>query len=175
MFSSKPSSVVYKVTQSEIEWAKQKVKEFEKSKGGKWRYPDVEAWRGVLGGKKIYDWLKTVCEDVEWGGELNVSGLVDHYDYKIGLYKIEGKCATQWYYKWITPKVQLVKEYPKDFYIGAKYKEIVVPNEVHVIGWATRDYVMACPIGKKYGSPFYKVPLTKLRDLAELKEILEKV
>jgi len=46
------------VTEDDIKFAKNQIAEFEKIAEGKWRYTDVEAWRGVVCEILVSKWLE---------------------------------------------------------------------------------------------------------------------
>jgi len=151
-----------KVNNSDIDFAKKQIKEFEKTKKGKWRYKNVEAWRGVVCEMLTGKWFEENYNIEKKVKGLDTSGIVDDCDLIINKKKIEIKSATKNYFKFIMPKVNNVINNPKDFYVGVKYNETINPNEVLIIGYIRHNEVLKYPIKKNKGAAYYEVPLNKL-------------
>lgn len=152
-----------KVSEQDKIFAKSQIDRFKRIEQGKWRYSGVEAWRGIVCEMLTGKWLESNFPVQKKAKGLDDSGIVDDCDMVINGKKVEIKSATKSYFKYIMPKIHDVLDKPKDVYIGAKYIENVEPNEVEIIGFITRDNILKYPIEKNKGAPYYKVPLTSLK------------
>jgi hypothetical protein len=151
------------VTEADIAIAKQQIEAFEQIKEGRWRYRDVEAWRGVVCELLVSRWLEARFEVSTKAKGLDTSGIYDDCDMIIKDKKVEIKSATKNYFKYLMPKIHDVQRKPKDIYIGAKYNETVTPNEVQLLGYITREAILNYPIKQNLGAPYYEVPLWRLK------------
>jgi len=143
-------------------FAKDQINAFKKIKEGKWRYTNVEAWRGIVCEILIAKWLNDNYEVEENAKGLDDTGIIDDYDMKINGKKIEIKSATKNYFQYIMPKIHDIQDKPKDFYIGAKFNETVKPNIVQLIGFIEPNQIKRFPIKQNKGAPYYEVPLNAL-------------
>ena len=155
-----------------IEFAKKQISEFEKISAGRWRYKNVEAWRGIVCEILTSDWLKNFYNVIESAKGLDNSGIYDSYDILIDNIKIEVKSATKNYFRYIMPKVYDITHKPKDFYIGVKYNETTQPNEVIIVGFITRKDILKYKIERNKGAPYYKIPLSDLQNISLLSNYL---
>jgi hypothetical protein len=149
--------ILITVTAEDIAFAKAQISEFEKIAQGKWRYADVEAWRGVVCEMLVSRWLETHFEVTTKAKGLDSSGVYDDCDVVINGKKIEIKSATKNYFKYLMPKIYDVQRKPKDFYLGAKYNETVEPNVVQLLGYITKEEILAFPIKQNKGAPYYEI------------------
>ena len=156
------------VTEEDINFAKKQISEFEKIEEGKWRYSDVEAWRGVVCEMLVSNWLGLKFNVNVKAKGLDTSGIYDEYDLIINSKKIEIKSATKNYFKYLMPKIHDVINKPKDIYIGAKYNETVDPNKVYILGFIKREEILVFPIRQNKGAPYYEIPLNALKEINEL-------
>ena len=155
------------VTEDDILFAKNQIAEFEKIAEGKWRYTDVEAWRGVVCEILVSRWLETKYNVTVKAKGLDTSGIYDEYDLIINGKKIEIKSATKNYFKYLMPKIHDVQNKPKDLYIGAKYNETVEPNKIYILGFIERAEILKYPVKQNKGAPYYEVPLSALKEINE--------
>jgi hypothetical protein len=153
---------IIKVTEKDKQFAKQQIEAFEKTQHGKWRYSDVEAWRGIVCEMLTSRWFEERFNVEKPAKGLDTSGIIDDCDLIINGKKIEIKSATRNYFKYIMPKIYDITNKPKDMYIGVKYNETVEPNEVEIIGSITRQNIMKYPIKQNKGAPYYEIPLNDL-------------
>ena len=151
-----------KVSQEDIEFAKEQINAFEKSKAGKWRYSNVEAWRGIVCEMLTSDWLCSHYQVSKKAKGIDTSGIVDECDLIINTKKIEIKSATKLHFKYIMPKIHDIDSKPKDVYIGARYNETVEPNEVQIIGFIKLSEVKKFPIKRNKGAAYYEIPFSEL-------------
>jgi len=163
--------ITIKVKESDIDFAKKQIAAFEKSKGGQWRYKDVEAWRGVVCEMLVSEWLEANFDVKQNAKGLDTSGLEDECDLIIGNKKVEVKSATKNYFKYLMPKIHDVHNKPKDIYIGAKYNETIEPNEIQILGYIKREDMLKYPKSRNKGAPYYEIPIADLMEIT--KEIFE--
>lgn len=150
------------VNESDIDFAKKQIEEFEKTSFGSWRYDNVEAWRGIVCEMLTSKWLESNYEVEKVAKGLDTSGIVDDCDMVIKSKKIEIKSATSVYYKYLMPKIHDLRDKPKDIYIGVKYNETTLPNEIYILGYMKREDILKYPIKKNKGAAYYEVPLSDL-------------
>ena len=131
-----------KVSEADIQFAKSQISSFEKTSAGKWRYAEVEAWRGIVCEMLTSEWLCAHYEVYKSAKGLDSSGKVDDCDLIIHGRKIEIKSATKSHFRYIMPKIHDIHSSPKDVYIGSRYVETSDPNEVHIIGYLKHKEVL---------------------------------
>ena len=158
-----------------IQFAKNQITEFEKISAGKWRYQNVEAWRGIVCEILTSNWLKDYFNVSKEAKGLDNSGIYDSYDLIIDNKKIEIKSATKNYFRFIMPKVYDILHKPKDIYIGVKYNETVNPNKVIIIGFIEREKILNYQIEKNKGASYYKIPLLDLKKISLLNDWLKDI
>ena len=161
--------IILKVSEKDILFAKNQIKAFEKIDAGKWRYDNVEAWRGIVCEILTSKWLEKNFQVQSSAKGLDDSGMTDDYDLMIKTKKIEIKSATKNYFKYIMPKVYDIHDKPKDIYVGTKYNEQTSPNTVQIIGFIYIENIKNYPIEKNKGAPYYKIPLNDLTTIEDLK------
>ncbi len=110
-----------KVSEEDINFAKKQISEFEKIPKGKYRYSNVEAWRGIVCEILTSNWLNSKFDVQKRAKGLDTSGRYDDYDMIINGKQIEIKSATKFYFKFIMPKQPLVDNKIIDILIGVKY------------------------------------------------------
>jgi hypothetical protein len=152
-----------KVTQKDIDFAKNQIAEFVKIEQGKWRYSNVETWRGVVCEMLTSKWLEQNYKVDKPAKGLDTSGVYDDCDMVINSKKVEIKAATKNYFKYIMPKVWNAEHYPKDVYVGVKYNETVEPNQVLIVGFIKQKDIKKYPIKKNKGGAYYEIPLNDLK------------
>lgn len=157
-----------KVSQDDIDFAREQIEKFEQIEQGQWRYNDVEAWRGVVAEILASRWLSENFDVGEAATGLLPTGIEDEYDLIVNGRTVEIKSATKNYFRYIMPKIHDVINHPKDIYIGIKYNETIEPNEIQIIGFMSRDHILSYPIKKNKGAPYYEVPLAKLTPIEKL-------
>lgn len=108
------------VTAADIQFAKQQIKAFEKIEAGRWRYSNVEAWRGIVCELLASNWLKDNLKVEQSAKGLDDSGIVDDCDMIINAKKVEIKSATKYHFRYLMPKIHDVRDKLKDIYIGVK-------------------------------------------------------
>lgn len=155
--------ITIKVTEENKRFAKKQIEEFEKTKAGKWRYKDVEAWRGIVCELLCSQWLEKNFNVTKRAKGLDVSGLVDDCDLIINGKKVEIKSATKNNFRYLMPKVCDVIDKPKDVYIGVKYNEIIEPNEIYILGYIKWRDILKFPIEQNKGASYYEIPLAELK------------
>ena len=151
-----------KVTEQAKQFAKQQIEAFKKIAAGRWRYTNVEAWRGIVCEMLASEWFEQNFKIDKSAKGLDDSGIVDDCDMIINAKKVEIKSATKNRYRLLTPKIYDVRDRQIDIYIGCKYNEEVEPNEMQIWGWTTRSEILKCPENQDKGAPYYEVPLLKL-------------
>jgi len=151
------------VTETDKDFARNQIKEFEKIKQGQYRYTDVEAWRGVVCEMLTSKWLEQNYKVDKAAKGLDSSGIYDDCDMVINSKKVEIKSATKNYFKYIMPKVTNVIGKPKDVYIGVKYNETCEPNNVIIVGYIKHKEILKCPIKRNKGSAYYEIPFNILK------------
>jgi hypothetical protein len=156
-----------KVTEEDKQFAKQQIKAFERTQYGKWRYTNVEAWRGIVCEMLTSKWLQQKFNVEKSAKGLDTSGIVDECDLMISGKKVEIKSATKNYFKYIMPKIYDITNKPKDIYIGVKYNETVEPNEIQIMGSITKQQIMKYPVKQNKGAPYYEIPLNDLTSINE--------
>ncbi|MFR3557137.1 MAG: hypothetical protein ACLTUN_01290 [Paraclostridium sordellii] len=156
-----------------IKLAKQQIEEFRKTSKGKFKYSGVNSWRGIVAEFIVSDWLNTITNvDIHSKG-VDTSGKYDDYDILVNNLKVEVKCATEYYHKFITPKVKLVTDKPKDIYIGCKYHSRSKSyDEVEIIGFTEVKFIKNCNISQMHGAAYYEVPLSDLIPIEKLQPYL---
>lgn len=154
--------ITIKVTEEDKLFAKQQIEAFEKIDAGKWRYTDVEAWRGIVCEMLAGKWLEQNFNTDKDVKGLDDSGIVDDCDMIINGKKVEIKSATKNYFKYLMPKIHDVNNKPKDIYIGAKYNETIEPNEIQILGYIKRADILKYPIKQNKGAAYYEIPLIAL-------------
>jgi len=156
-----------KVSHKDVEFAKNQIKEFKKIKQGYWRYQNVEAWRGIVCEMLTSNWLSNNFNVQKKAKGLDSTGIVDDCDMIINNYKVEIKSATRSYFRYLMPKIYDVNEKPKDFYIGVKYNETTIPNEIEILGFIKRCDITVSkyPIKQNKGAAYYEIPLTDLQPI----------
>ena len=172
-YVSSKTTVSLDVKKEDIEWAKNEISEFEKTEKGKWRYAGVEAWRGILGERLVFLWLSRQFPGTEKNDDISKCEDYDSYDFIINSFKIDVKCATEWMHASITPKVNTCKLWKKDIYIGCKYDERSQPEKVVIMGWVYGKELDKFPVLKDKGTEYYEIPITELKDIKKLLEILK--
>ena len=153
------------VTKKDKDFAKKQIEDFEKIKQGKWRYENVETWRGVVCEMVTSKWIEQNFKVDKPAKGLDNSGVFDDCDMIINSKKVEIKSATKNYFRYIMPKVWNVTNYPKDIYLGVKYNETLEPNEVQILGYIKHSDILKYPIKKNKGGAYYEVPLKKLKSI----------
>lgn len=156
-----------KVTEEDKQFAKQQIEAFERTQYGKWRYTNVEAWRGIVCEMLTSKWLQQKFNVEKSAKGLDTSGIVDECDLIISGKKVEIKSATKNYFKYIMPKIYDITNKPKDIYIGVKYNETVEPNEIQIMGSITKQQIMKYPVKQNKGAPYYEIPLNDLTSINE--------
>jgi hypothetical protein len=156
-----------KVKIDDINFAKNQISAFEKIELGKWRYSNVESWRGIVCEMLTSDWLESNFEIEKKAKGLDSSGIIDDCDMVINSKKVEIKSATKILYKFLMPKIYDVRDKPKDIYIGAKYNERVEPNEVWIMGYMRREDIFKYSIKQNMGAPYYEIPFEDLLQINE--------
>jgi len=156
-----------KVTEEDKQFAKQQIEAFERTQYGKWRYTNVEAWRGIVCEMLTSKWLQQKFNVEKSAKGLDTSGIVDECDLMISGKKVEIKSATKNYFKYIMPKIYDIINKPKDIYIGVKYNETVEPNEIQIMGSITKQQIMKYPVKQNKGAPYYEIPLNDLTSINE--------
>ena len=152
------------VTPWDIKFWKEQVEKFQQTEKGKWRYPGVDAWKGVVCEFVVSDYLGTKYKVDQYAKGLDTSGNEDEQDMMMYGKRVQIKSATEVHYKFITPKVHDVNKFPyKDIYIGASYDDTREPNVVELHGYLTREEVMQYPTNQQYGAEYYEVPLEDLK------------
>lgn len=159
--------IILNVSQQDIDFAQNQIREFEQTPAGQYRYDDVEAWRGIVCEMLVSRWLGTHFTVNEAAKGLDTTGIVDDYDLKVNGHTVEVKSATKNYFQYLMPKIHDVDNHPKEFYIGAKYNETVTPNQVIILGYITPDEIRQFPTEQNKGARYYKVPLSKLRQITQ--------
>ncbi len=157
--------VIIKVSEEDKQFAHQQIENFKKIPAGRWRYTDVEAWRGVVCEMLTSKWLEANFNVEKPAKGLDDSGIVDDCDMIINGKKIEIKSATKNYFKYLMPKIHDVEDKPKDIYIGVKYNETAEPNEIQILGYIKHSEILAYPIEQNKGAPYYKIPLSSLKPI----------
>lgn len=165
--------IIIEVNPNEILWAKEEISKFENSTKGQWRYEGVNAWRGLIGERLVYNWFKDEFEYIEKNKDLSEDDEFDEYDFMINGYKLDVKCATEWMHAAITPKVITCHNWPKDFYVGCKYDERCNPHRVLIMGWIRSEDLKKFPILKNKGTDYYEIPINELDDISLLIAILK--
>tara|TARA_R100001463_G_scaffold30081_2_gene68471 strand:+ start:740 stop:1219 length:480 start_codon:yes stop_codon:yes gene_type:complete len=150
------------VSNSNIIFAKKQIDNFKKIPQGKYRYTNVEAWRGIVCEILTTEWLSDKYNLPLKAKGLDDSGIYDEYDLLINGKKIEIKSATKHYFKYIMPKVYDVINKPKDIFICSRYNETKTPNEVEIVGWIKREDVLKYSIEQNKGAKYYKIPIKDL-------------
>lgn len=153
-----------KVKEDNINFAKKQINAFKKIPQGKYRYSNVEAWRGIVCEILTVEWLAKKYNLPIKAKGLDDSGIYDDYDVLIKDKKIEIKSATKHYFKYIMPKVYDVINKPKDIFICSRYNETTTPNCVEILGWIKREEVMKCNIEQNKGARYYKIPISNLNE-----------
>ena len=153
------------VTERDKDFAKKQIEDFEKIKQGKWRYNNVEAWRGIVCEMITSKWLEQHFKVEKSAKGLDDSGVFDDCDMIINSKKVEIKSATKNYFKYIMPKVMNVISKPKDVYIGVKYNETLEPNKVEILGYINHSDILKHPIKKNKGAAYYEIPLKTLKKI----------
>jgi len=163
--------ITIEVTDSDIDFAKKQIAAFEKISAGKWRYTDVEAWRGIVCEMLTAKWLEENFDVTQQAKGLDDTGIVDDCDTVVNDKKIEIKSATKNYFRYLMPKIHDVNNKPKDIYIGVKYNETVEPNQIQILGFINRTDILKYPVRQNKGAPYYEIPLLALKPIT--KEIFE--
>lgn len=160
------------VTSEDIIWAKNQIEKV-KTKGI-FRYNHVDAYKGVVAEKVISQYMKSKFPKIQLNTPIGEGNTIDEYDFKLNDITCDIKCSTELYHASITPKVDVVKEVPKDVYIGARYDDRDPENNlVYVIGYMTHEEICSYPIKQKYGARFYEVSLPNMNDLKILEQELK--
>ena len=157
----------FDVNDETIVFSKNQIKEFEKTEKGKWRYSNVEAWRGIACEIIISDWLEENFNVIIRAKGLDTSGNYDGCDMVIGNKKVEIKSATRNYFKYIMPKKYDIINSPKDIYVGAKYNDTKSPNEVVLLAYIYHSEILSYPIKKNKGAPYFEIPMLAFKDISE--------
>lgn len=152
--------ITLQVTEQDKQFAKDQIEAFKKIDAGRWRYTNVEAWRGVVCEMLTSKWLEQHFKIDKSAKGLDDSGIVDDCDMIINGKKVEIKSATKNYFRYLMPKIHDVRDKPKDIYIGTKYNETVEPNEVQIIGFIKRSDILNYPVRQNKGAPYYQIPLS---------------
>ena len=153
------------VTDEWKEFAKNQIKDFEKTPQGQWRYADVEAWRGIVCEMLVAKYLEDNYNETKKAKGLDTSGIVDECDIIIDNKKVEIKSATKNYFKFLMPKIHDIYNKPKDIYIASKYNETETPNKVILIGYLLHSDILQYPIEKNKGASYFKIPLSDFKNL----------
>ena len=166
--------ITKQVTQNLVELAQQQVAAFEKETFGQYRYPGVEAWKGIVCELLVQEWLESEGYSFEQKAKgLDTSGKVDKCDIAINGVKIEVKSATQYFYKSIMPKIHDFDDNSqKDILIGAKYNETTRPESIDILGFITVQDAIQFPIEQDKGAPYYNIPLNQLTPIGRLRNYL---
>jgi hypothetical protein len=155
------------VNKKDILFAKKQIEAFEKIQAGKWRYKNVEAWRGIVCEILTSNWLEDNFKVQRSAKGLDDSGIIDDFDILINFKKVEIKSATKNYFRYLMPKIYDVRNKPKDIYIGVKYNETVEPNEINILGYIKRSDILNFEIEQNKGAAYYKIPLNVLKPITE--------
>ena len=156
--------IILTVLAEDINFAKNQIKKFEKTKNGSFRYNDVHAWRGVVCELLCSKWLSEHYKVTEKANCLEDLGRFDNYDMIINNKKVEIKSATKWHFQYILPKCRNVFERKKDIYVGCRYNERVDPNRVEIHGWMTQDQIINYPVKQNKGAKYFEVSLYDLNE-----------
>lgn len=152
------------VKEKDKTFAKKQIDDFKKIPQGRYRYTNVEAWRGIVCEILTVEWLAKKYNLPIKAKGLDDSGVYDDYDVLINDKKIEIKSATKHYFKFIMPKVYDVINKPKDVFVCSRYNETTTPDSVEVLGWIKREDVMKYPIEQNKGAKYYKIPILNLNE-----------
>ena len=155
------------VNKKDILFAKKQIEAFEKIQAGKWRYKNVEAWRGIVCEILTSKWLENNFKVQRSAKGLDNSGIIDDFDMLINSKKVEIKSATKNYFRYLMPKIYDVRNKPKDIYIGVKYNETVEPNQIDILGYIKRSDILNYEIEQNKGAAYYKIPLNVLKPITE--------
>jgi hypothetical protein len=155
------------VNKKDILFAKKQIEAFEKIQAGKWRYKNVEAWRGIVCEILTSKWLEDNFKVQRSAKGLDNSGIIDDFDMLINSKKVEIKSATKNYFRYLMPKIYDVRNKPKDIYIGVKYNETVEPNQIDILGYIKRADILNYDIEQNKGAAYYKIPLNVLKPITE--------
>jgi restriction endonuclease len=130
------------VARDDINWAQGQIRRFEATEV--YRYRGVDAYKGVAGERVISRYLMNIFPSIVLNTPIGEGNAIDEFDFRLNELTCDIKCSTQLHYASITPKVAVENGTPKDYYIGARFDEVIVYAK---LPRGPRGFYIPTPVG----------------------------